>query len=357
MNCSIELLSIDDVDRNEWNRLTNHASMPYYINQEFEYARIMSSSHDIPLFLLIRDKTGLLVSGIVFYSSSMKLGQVLTSNGGPVLAEDSANSLQEGLNQFSRIYSKKFLNIRLAFIPPYNFLGKDSSFKAVSPAMTSIIDLSGTMQEVEKKVDRSRRVRIKKAIQSDIQVKELKTWGEWNKSYELQLFHGKTKKYPLYYGRENWRDIYDAYSETGKRITLGAFSDKDMIGTIGITNIKGRATMDVLADLPNVANVSSLLMYRAIEYSKRHSANSFNLSGLPSKKSHLNGIRSFKQSYGGDEVPIYEFCSNKIFSSLFEIMRNDSFSNLINNMATSFHLDRLLWTAKSSVSQMPIQKE
>ena len=329
MNCSIELLSIDDVDRNEWNRLTNHASMPYYINQEFEYARIMSSSHDIPLFLLIRDKTGLLVSGIVFYSSSMKLGQVLTSNGGPVLAEDSANSLQEGLNQFSRIYSKKFLNIRLAFIPPYNFLGKDSSFKAVSPAMTSIIDLSGTMQEVEKKVDRSRRVRIKKAIQSDIQVKELKTW----------------------------RDIYDAYSETGKRITLGAFSDKDMIGTIGITNIKGRATMDVLADLPNVANVSSLLMYRAIEYSKRHSANSFNLSGLPSKKSHLNGIRSFKQSYGGDEVPIYEFCSNKIFSSLFEIMRNDSFSNLINNMATSFHLDRLLWTAKSSVSQMPIQKE
>ena len=43
MKAKIAFQKLEDVDRQEWIQLTENAVRPYYINQEYEYAKIMES--------------------------------------------------------------------------------------------------------------------------------------------------------------------------------------------------------------------------------------------------------------------------------------------------------------------------
>ncbi len=362
MKAKIAFQKLEDVDRKEWIQLTENAVRPYYINQEYEYAKIMESGGISPIyFLSIRDPTGKIGSGIVFYSTKTRFGEILTSNGGPIVIDDSPQLLEEGLQRFVKEYKHKFLNIRIAFLPPSNLLNGRTILKAVRPAMTSIVDLTPPIEEIQRKVKKSRRSLIRRTINSEIRIQELSSWDQWKESYNLQILHSSEKGYPLYYTEDMWGRIFEKYSNTnrGKRVTFGAYIEDNMIGTIGLTIIKGRATMDVLSERPieGVDNVSSLLMWRAIEYSKNIHCNSFNLSGLPSPNSGLSGLRIFKQSFGGAEIPIEEYCSSSIFAFTFNALRNAKFSALVNKAFLFLGADALFWKAKSAASQMPVARQ
>ena len=357
MTAGIDFRTLEYVDKKEWEQLTQHAVNPYYINQEYEYAKIMECGGVSPIyFLSIEDSTGKITYGMVLYSTKTRLGEILTSNGGPILADRQSSLLNEGLQRFVKEYRHKFLNIRIAFLPPSNLLNGTTILNVVRPAMTSIVDLTGNIDEIWKKVEKSRQRRIKKAKNYEIEVKELSIWDQWKESYDLQSLHASKKGYPLYYTDNMWRMVFGKYSSTGKRVTFGAYVDDKMIGTIGLTIIKGRATMDVLSDITTgeVNNVSSLLMWRAIEYSKNIHCKSFNLSGLPASNSELRGLRIFKQSFGGAEIPIEEYCSNSIFSFVFNTLRHPEFSTIVNRSFNFLGLNSLYWKAKAAASQMPI---
>ena len=362
MKAKIDFQKLEDVDGKEWIQLTENAVRPYYINQEYEYAKIMESGGISPIyFLTIRDSNGKIGSGIVFYSTKTRFGEILTSSGGPIVIDDSPQLLEEGLRRFVKEYKHKFLNIRIAFLPPSNLLNGRTILNAVRPAMTSIVDLTQPIEEILRKVKKTRRSLIRRAIDSEIRIQELSSWDQWKDSYNLQILHSSEKGYPLYYTEDMWRRIFEKYSNTnrGKRVTFGAYIEDNMIGTIGLTIIKGRATMDVLSErlIDGVDNVSSLLMWRAIEYSKNIHCNSFNLSGLPSPNSELIGLRIFKKSFGGAEIPIEEYCSSRFFAFTFNALRKADFSALINKAFQFLGADALFWKAKSAASQMPIARQ
>ncbi len=210
MKAKIAFQRLEDVDRKEWVKLTENAVRPYYINQEYEYAKIMESGGISPIyFLSIRDPTGKIGSGIVFYSTKTRFGEILTSNGGPIVIDDSPQLLEEGLQRFVKEYKHKFLNIRIAFLPPSNLLNGRTILKAVRPAMTSIVDLTPPIEEIQRKVEKSRYRRIKKALNSEIRIQELSSWDQWKESYNLQVLHSSEKGYPLYYTEDMWKRIFE----------------------------------------------------------------------------------------------------------------------------------------------------
>ncbi len=363
MKPKIDFQRLEYVDRKEWIQLTENAIMPYYINQEYEYAKIMESGGISPIyFLSIRDSTGKIDSGIAFYSTNTRFGKILTTGGGPIISSDSSQLLKDGLESFIRTYRRKFLNIRLAFLPPSNLLNGRTILKVVRPAMTSIVDLTPPIEEIQRKVEKSRQRRIKKALSSEIRIQELSSWDQWKESFHILEQHSLEKGYPLNLDIRMWKLTFEKYfnnSKVKKKVVFGAFQENEMLGTIVITIIGGRATMDILGNLPNLKNdnYSSLLMWKAIEYSKKINCETFNLSGLPSLGSNLHGIRVFKESFGGKEVPIEEYCSNSAFTLTFNSMRRPMVTNLVNKAFTSLGLETLLWKIKSTASAMPLKPE
>ena len=362
MIARIDFQTMKSVDKKEWEQLTRHAIRPYYINQEYEYAKIMESGGISPIyFLSIRDPTGNINSGMVFYSTKTILGEILTSGGGPIVINDSPKLFEEGLQLFFKKYRHKFLNIRIAFLPPSNLLSGGTILKAVRPAMTSIVDLTGNMDEIQKKVKRSRRSLIRRAINSDFKVQELSSWDQWKVGFDILLRHSIEKKYPLNLDINMWKLTFEKYSYNGigKKIVFGAFYENKMLGVIVITIIGGRATMDILGNAPNHKNddCSSLLLWKAIEYSKNKNCQSFNLSGLRSLESNLGGIRIFKESFGGIEVPIEEYCSNSAFALAFNCLRRPKVSKLANKSFHLLGLENFFWKIKSEASVMPLKPE
>ena len=312
-------------------------------------------------FLSIVDSTGKITYGMVLYSTKTRFGEILTSGGGPIVADHQPSLLVEGLQRFVKEYRHKFLNIRIAFLPPSNLLNGTTILKAVRPAMTSIVDLTGNVDEIWKKVEKSRQRRIKKAKNSEIEVKELSSWDQWKDSFDILVKHSNEKGYPLNLDIDTWKLTFEKYYNdgVGKKVVLGAFQEDKMLGAIVITIICRRATMDILGNLPNIGNdnLSSLLMWRAIEYSKTRKCKSFNLSGLPSLESNLRGIRIFKESFGGTEVPIEEYCSNSAFSLAFNALRRPKVSTLVNKSFQLLGLENLFWKIKSAASVMPLKSE
>lgn len=149
MTAGIDFRTLEYVDKKEWEQLTKHAVNPYYINQEYEYAKIMESGGVTPIyFLSIVDSTGKITYGMVLYSTKTRFGEILTSGGGPIVADHQPSLLVEGLQRFVKEYRHKFLNIRIAFLPPSNLLNGTTILKAVRPAMTSIVDLTGNVDEI-----------------------------------------------------------------------------------------------------------------------------------------------------------------------------------------------------------------
>ena len=362
MKAKIAFQKLEDVDRKEWIQLTENAVRPYYINQEYEYAKIMESGGISPIyFLSIRDPTGKIGSGIVFYSTKTRLGEILTSGGGPIVIDDSPSLLEEGLQRFVKEYKHKFLNIRIAFLPPSNLLNGRTILKAVRPAMTSIVDLTPPIEEILRKVKKTRRSLIRRAIDSEIRIQELSSWDQWKESFYILLQHSIEKRYPLNLDIKMWKLTFEKYynNGSGKKVVFGAFHENKMLGAIVITIICGRATLDIPGNPPNLKNdnYSSLLMWRAIEYSKQKRCQSFNLSGLPYLESNLHGIRIFKESFGGIEVPIEEYCSNSAFSLAFNSLRRPKVSTLFNKSFHLLGLENLFWKIKSTASVMPLKPE
>ena len=194
MKAKIDFQRLEHVDRQEWIQLTENAVRPYYINQEYEYAKIMESGGiSLIYFLSIRDPTGKIDSGIVFYSTKTRLGEILTTGGGPILSNDSSQLLRDGVERFIRVYRHKFLNIRIAFLPPSNLLNGITILKAVRPTMTSIVNLTLPIEEIQRKVKKSRRSLIRRAINSEIRIQELSSWDQWKQSYNLQILHSSEK--------------------------------------------------------------------------------------------------------------------------------------------------------------------
>ena len=362
MKAEIDFQRLEDVDGNEWIQFTENAIRPYYINQEYEYAKIMESGGISPIyFLSIRDTTGKINSGIVFYSTKTRFGEVLTTGGGPIISTDSSQLLKDGVESFMRAYRHKFLNIRTAFLPPSNLLNGKTILKEVRPAMTSIVDLTGSIEEIQKKVKKSRRNIIRKAVNSEIRIQKLSRWDQWKESFYILSQHSIGRGYPLNLDIKMWKLIFEKYYNNGggKKIVFGAFHENKMQGSIVITIIGGRATMDILGNLSNLTNdnYSSLMVWRAIEYSKNTNCQSFNLSGLPSLESNLRGIRIFKESFGGIEVPIEEYCSNSAFTIAFNSLRRPKVSNLVNKSFHLLGLENLFWKIKSTASVMPLKPE
>lgn len=359
---SIDFQAIKNVDRKEWEQFTSQAVDPYYINQEYEYAKIMESGGISPIyFLSIRDSTGKINSGIVLYSSKTIFGEILTSNGGPVVIDHQSQLLKEGLQHFIKEYKHRMLNIRLAFIPPSNHLSGTNILKSLRPAMTSIVNLNESTDEVWKKIKKTRQRHIKSAINSKIEVHKLSTWDQWKSSFDILVNHSNEKGYPLNLNIHMWKLIFEKYfsNGVGKKIVFGAFYEDKLVGVIVFTTIGGRSTMDILGELPTENNYdcSSLLVWKAIEYSKNNNCQSFNLSGLPPVESNLKGIRIFKESFGGVELPIEEYCTNSAFSIAFNSLRHPNVSNLVNKSFHLMGLENLFWKIKSPSAGMPLIKK
>lgn len=356
MAITIDLNEIDDLDRSEWRNLGENSATPYYINQEFDYADILSSHGVRSYFMHVRDGSGFLIGGICLYQSETKFGKILSHNGGPIFLENHLEETKMGIVTFYKKYRRSFLNISLQFLPPYElFLKSGELGNPLNPDYTSIIDLNRPWELIEKGIRKQRRNSIQQARKKGYEVRVLTTPSEWMQSYEIFQNHAVSHNYPVQ-SLQLWKQIFERYKESGKRVAFGAFLDNKMVATLGITVIHRYSTLNYLATKNNdYTSASSLLTFEGIKYSKCHGSSLFNLSGLPPKGSFLEGIGIFKGSFGGVTVPQEGYCSNPFFRVAISVGRNVRISNYINYLSErNGAINVIFWKMKQNSSNVPI---
>lgn len=335
-----------------------NSAVPYYINQEVDYADILSTYGVKSYFLQVYDGSGLLIGGICLYQSETRIGRILSHNGGPVYLENHIDDVKRGIIEFYREYRRSFLNISLQFLPPSQlFWGTYELGKPLNPDYTSIIDLSRPWELIEGSIRKQRRHSVKKALQDGYEIKVLDDLSEWKESYDILAEHALRHRYPIQ-NWDLWKKIYEKYKRSGKRFAFGAFLDNEMTATLGLTLIHGYSTFNYLASNSISPEVSSLLTYHAIRYSKEKRGVLFNLSGLPLQGSFLEGIRIFKKSFGGETVGQEGYCSNPLFRAAISIGKNVRISNFINQIAgRSKAVNSIFSRIKQNTTNIPIPDE
>jgi hypothetical protein len=358
MSISISLDGVDDLDQNEWQNLAENSAVPYYINQEIDYADILASYGVKSYFLQVYDGSGLLIGGICLYQSETKIGRILSHNGGPIYLENHIDDVKRGIIEFYREYRRSFLNISLQFLPPSQlFSGTYELGKPLNPDYTSIIDLNRPWELIEGGIRKQRRHSIKIALKDGYEIKVLDGLSEWKESYDILAEHAISHKYPIQ-SWDLWKKIYEKYMLSGKRFAFGAFLGNEMTATLGLTLIHGYSTFNYLASNSFSPEASSLLTYHAIKFCKERGGALFNLSGLPLQGSFLEGIRIFKKSFGGKTVGQEGYCSNPLFRAAINIGRNVRISNFINRIARrSGTVNSIFYKIKQNTSNIPIPDE
>lgn len=349
---------LDKVEHKEWNsKIKENKLAVFFQNSEFLNSK---SSYRFPLFIYIYNETGdvkgqlglRIVKSQHAYSTSklQKYTQIISKLGnrgtwvfGPIIHEKEpelrSKIIQKMILALEEIEKKHNLMIIDGYSPPEDNIDEsyvkeflDNGY-SIKKFITFRINLSKSIDEIWKNIDKSARNDIGRASRCNVVAKEIQKKDELKGFNELAKEWAKTKgieiKNPHEELEKDWRDykngiqkFFLAY-ENGRLISglrLGCFN--------GISYIH-----QVLNAYSKASSLGGpLLTWYTIKWAKKNNMRIYDVSGVEATtesnkndkkfQEQWSGLTKYKKKWGGEVIPYYHFLKvrKKRSQKLFRVL-------------------------------------
>ncbi|MFH1452230.1 MAG: methyltransferase domain-containing protein [archaeon] len=198
------------------------------------------------------------------------------------------------------------------------------SWKGFKDVQATIqVDINPPIEEILKKVDRSRRKNIKKASESGlrfIESKSEKDEADWYEIYKKVWTEGGIDyKSPEFFRKPNWKLFL---------VKLG----KKTVGGGVFEELEDRIIFRAYASLIEYQQyrINDFLYWNSFLYAKNKGKKRIDLGGWQiNARGHLAGINSFKEKWGGEIVYYYIYSKNPIYILGRKAIKNSIFARWI----------------------------
>lgn len=303
------------VERGEWEALVERTPVPPGLSQRFDACVVDAAEGIQSSFLCVRDEGGQLVGGARVTMERRFPSRHLELNGGPLLLpgfEDSVPPL------IARQILESLLVVDSGLVRPSPGrawrLEEFGLHRSAAPVETLVVDLRPTEAELWRAVDHSVRQGVRKARDHGMTIRELTEEREIETIYPIVDRFGRHRDFAII-SEHRLRATHRVFHPSGRwHILVGERGSVPTgVAFIWITN--QQAGLLVLASAPEFAKVqlTSLLAWESIRFSRAHGATSFDFLGLPPAGSALEGVRRFKLKWGGVVVPGEEYLEGVMF--------------------------------------------
>jgi hypothetical protein len=295
-----------------------------------------------PLFLSRRKYAGFLPSNVL-HTGRARSGPALGPNMTPRRSRDILQAIFGHIDEVARASRVDRLEVRLpslapAYLPPlrqhYSPLTMCRPFEPLvyghslqrAPAVTQIISLDSTSEDLWGNLKQECRTAIRKAQQSGVTVKEATSANALDEFRTIQAAtYSRTgaSMPPLSFAQGMW----NAFQPSGRlELLIAEYQNRPIAGAV-ILNYKDAATYWAGASLEQFQHLrpSNLLMWEAISCARQRGLKWFEVGPtfpFADQRSKVRTIGMFKQQFGGELFTMYEgsFSYRPVKTGLVDIM-------------------------------------
>jgi len=326
---NVREVEFDELDVREWNELLSKSEVCDAF-QTFEWAQVLRNSLDVdPLFLLF-DDGGETIGGVMALQKKMfGIAKSYETRGGPLYIGKNGTIVMENiLRVFQR---KKRRSMYLLFIPfPLINSRFRSSFETngYHPVVfrTIIIDLKRPLERIWHALEKEARWGVKKAERLGVKVEIAGTWKEWKEYYNLQVHHGRKKRYstdPYSF----FKEMFKLHSKGMSRLFIAKYEAQIIAGSLFLIYGKNmiflqNASLDAFLSY----NPNNLIQWKSIVWAQENGVETYDMNGLPLEETfYLRGVYEYKKRWDGSIQWYYYYLDNRLLGSAVQLV-NSSFS-------------------------------
>lgn len=312
-----------ETDRGEWEDLVDRSAIIPGFSQRFDCSVVDAQEGIQSLFIAVRTREGQLVGGARVTVQRRFPSRYLEMLGGPVFLqghEDTARALvSKALRESVRVIDRG--QFRPTAGHPWH-LDQFGLHRTNVPAETVLVDLARTEDELWRGVDHSVRQGVRKAKDHGVTFRELTTESEIERAYPLIERFGHQRDFAAI-TKTRLLATQRIFHPVGRSFVFlcEAGSEPAAVSVVLLTN--QRASLLVVASAPEFAKlqVTSLLDWESMRFSRARGATSFDFLGLPPAGTGLDGLRRFKLKWGGTVVGGEEYLEGVVFRLATSLVR------------------------------------
>lgn len=312
-----------EIDRDEWEDLLDHAPIPPGLSQRFDSYRVDADQGVQSRFVTVRTPEGQLVGGARVTIEPRFPARHLEMFGGPAFLPGYEEAVEALV---ARAVRELVLVVDSGLVLPIAGhtwrLERFGLHRSPVPLETVLVDLRRSEEELWRAVDHSVRQGVRKAREHGLTVREVTAESEVEALYPLIEKFGRQRDFAII-SRSRLRALHRVFHPAGRSHILVCenASRPAAVSVILLTN--QRAGLLVVASAPEFAAVqaTSLLDWESMRFAKAHGAVSFDFLGLPPAGGDLDGLRRFKLKWGGAVVPEEEYLEGVLFRLGTHLMR------------------------------------
>ena len=297
------LVNLDEME-NEMIILENATSVINFdVNASFAYNKFMSEEkYNIKIAPIYKDDKFIGACYLQLQNKSSHIRYLI--EGGIIFLDGFKNTVEEFID---KNFSHNDLYMRFTLFQQLNL---NRLHKVKHPPSTTLIPIERTEEEQRKLLTRNRRRNITEAIKNGLTVKELIDINEWRDMLNLLKELADYRGYRLDIDTKLLKTYYEKLFHKRIAIAFGCFQGKDMIAADLVLFSKNRGREKIIAEKPERGNMGaqSYLIWETTKYCRENNIKYLDLAGTPPEYSYMQGIRHFKNSFGGDSLnmQIYE---------------------------------------------------
>ncbi len=325
---NVKMTTFDTLDIQEWNNLLSESRVCDAF-QTYEWAQVLRNSMDVePFFLLVQNK-GENIGGVMLFRKKLfGISDCYEIRGGPLYVQGNKSIVMEKI--IEALNKRKARTVYLLFIPyPSMNCGFKEAFRSrgylAFPFSTIIIDLRRSLENVWRALDKRARRRVRKAELEGVEVAVAKTWQEWRMFYDIQMLHGKEKRYPTN-SHSFFRELFRLHHKNLSRLFVARYERQVIAGVLCLTYRKNLVCLQSASlDAFLKYNPNNLLRWRTVEWAGKNGVTTYDIGGLPWEKTpYLRGVYEFKKQWDGHVQWYYYYLNRRLLFSGMHLIRTSS---------------------------------
>jgi peptidoglycan pentaglycine glycine transferase (the first glycine) len=311
------------MDRDEWDDLVDRTPVPPGLFQRFDSSRIDSSEGRQSSFVTVRNREGRLVGGARITVERRLPSRHMEMVDGPMFLPGYESEVKALLSKTLRdsvmVVDSGFIRPTAGYAWHLESFGLHRS--GILPE-TIIVDLTRTEEELWWSVEHSVRQGIRKAKEHGLTVREVTTEREIERAYDLIERFGRDRHFaPI--SKSRLLLTHRLFHPVGRfHVLVGEVGENTAaVAVFEINNQKAALLVAASAAEYAKMQVTSVLFWESMRFSKKRGAVSMDFLGLPPAGYGLDGIRRFKLKWGGNVVGGEEYLEGVIYRFVTEAVR------------------------------------
>ena len=321
----VKIVDIDSLDVQQWDELLMKSEICDAF-QTYEWAKVQQRSLGVrPYFLTVYDN-GNPIGGVMYFRK--KALEVLSSyevRGGPLYS--GAYKLRVMKYILKTLRGKRKKAAYMLFVPyPMANLSFAQLFKmdGYHPIIfrTLIVDLSRSLDDVWKALDKDARRGVRKAKRLGIEATVAHTRAEWKEYYGLHLLHAQEKHYPPE-PESFYEEMFKLHSKNMARLFVAKLENRILAGTLcliyreNLVGIRSASSDAFLKYQPN-----NLAHWKSIEWAKENGVKIYDFDGLPLEQTkYLRGVYKYKKRWDGSVQWYHYYLNNGLLPPAVHLVR------------------------------------